>query len=58
MQRAQIAVIRIQPEDTRTAIAIQRLEDDVFVLGFECFDRVQIAGDGRGRGELREIQHQ
>ena len=58
MKAREVPVIRIEPEHARAAIAVKRLQDDVPVFRLERPDRVEIAGDGRRRGEVREVQDQ
>ena len=52
VQRAEIEVLVRQAEHRFAAFAVQRLHDDVAVLGAKRLDRFEIAGDQRRRHQL------
>ena len=52
---AEILVILLHAEDADTAVAEQRLDDDVAELGAELGDRRAIPGDERRRHQVREM---
>ena len=56
MQRRQIAVVRVQPEHPRPAIAVKRFQDDIAVPRLERANGVQIAGNRSGGNQIGKPQ--
>ena len=57
-QRGEILVALAQAEHARTAVAIERLQDDVAMLAAEGREFEGVAADQRLRHELRIVQHE
>jgi len=53
---AQVQAVVLDAEDARAAHAVQRLEDDVAVLGMKAPHVVRIARHQGGADELRKLQ--
>jgi hypothetical protein len=58
VQRGEVAVVRVEPEHARAAVAVERFQDDVAVPRLEGAQDRDIARDGGGRRQVGKIQHQ
>src|SRR6201999_1381206 len=57
-KRAEIAVLRLDTENRRAAIAVERLDDDVLKFSAEGLDVSKRARDERWRHQVEEIEHE
>ncbi len=58
VERAEIEVLRRQPEHRLAALAVERLHHDVAVLGAERLDLGEVARDQGRRHQLGEFHHE
>ena len=58
VERVEVAVVRVEPEHPRPAVAVERLQDDVAMPRLERLQRREVAGDGGRRRQLGEVEHQ
>ncbi len=55
-QRVEVGVVLADAEDGRAAVAVERLDDDVLVLGAEALRILDAARDKRRRHEIEKVE--
>ena len=58
MERGHVAVVRAQAKNTRAAISVKRLKNDIAVARLEFAKRIQIPGNHGWRREVGELKNQ